>query len=455
MTLLGRTRSGLILSVLASLVACDSPPKFSRIPGFGDGNQADGGTSDGGAEGEDMPRYAAVLGDYTASWISLLDGTGQIVADGYIHSGARPSNLVTALSGDVALPTESGEPSVLVLIDRFQTDAITRIRLSDGSILGQLKTHTPPQQTASSTFSSNPQDYVYIDQHTAWVSRHEPNLDPSVPELERGTDLLRIDPSRMERTQDRIDLSSLNTSGTRKNPDTGEVETVEVFARPSRMVHRGGRLIVGLARLSFDFSTAGEGAVAVIDLATRKVESLTFEGLTNCPDVAPVPFSDEHVLVSCSGFWQGERGVSAGLVMLRVTELGVAIEHTFRVKDHPELPVLVQSPIPLGGSRVAAVAFGNLAGEGKPEPDIFGVLDLADASFSQVFAAQTAFVLGSGVFDAQNSLVLLPDASVDKNKRPTAGIRRFRVRSEQVLEALDTISTRGGTTMPVHAIYPL
>lgn len=433
--------------------ACDAPPRFEGSPGFGEDPQQDAGLEEDPA----FPKYAAVLGDFTATSISLLNASGENLAEGYLHSGARPANLVTALSGDVTLPTHSGERGILVVIDRFQTDAITRVRLSDGAILGQVKTHAAPKQGGQSTHSSNPQDYVWISEDSAWVSRLEPNLDPNVAEADRGTDLLKIDPSRMQRTTERIDLSGLNTIATRIHPETGLEEQVEVFARPSRMVRLGNRLVVGLARLSFDFSAVGAGAVAIVDLDSRAVTSVEFEGLENCADVNPVLDAEDRVLVSCTGFWQGARGASAGLVMLHVSDEGAQIEHIFRAKDHPSLPLAVQSPISVGGTRVLVVAVGLLDGTGRDpaEPDQFGLLDLSDMRFELLFKASSAFVLGSGVFDSRSRLVLLPDASVDRNKRPTAGIRRFRLKGDRSFEALPTTRAAGRTSMPVLSIYPL
>jgi hypothetical protein len=434
------------LSFCALAAACgDEPPKARRLQALDGASIA----------------YGAVSSDFTATAISILGPDGEVVADDYIDTGSAPSGLVTALSGDVALPTLSGEKGTLVILDRFKTDVITRIRLSTGELLGQVKTHTPPPEDSKHTYSSNPHDYVYIDANTAWISRHEPNLDPDVPAIDRGTDLLRINPSTMERTDERIDLSTFNGKVTRVNLDTMKEEEVDVYARPSSIVRVGNTLVVGLARLALDFSAEGTGAVAAVDLTTKKVVGLELEGLENCDILVPVPGAADRVIVSCTGSTLGDTRGTAGLVELSVANGKATVARSWKAADHASDPISVSNPISLGGSRVAAVAVGSSgfpASDGAPaveaSPDLLAIVDLDSGKQETLFEADGAYVLGSGVFDAKSALMLVPDASLDKDMRPSAGVHRFKAQGTAFSE-LPIVQVATSTGLPVRQIAPL
>src|ERR1700753_357244 len=111
----------LALTVLfaASLAACDAAPKAKGL-----------------ASTAQAASFAVVESDYTATAISLLDADGELLRDDFIDSASAMSGLVSALSGDVVLPTRSGQPGVLTLIDRLKTDVVTRIQLPEGKVLG-------------------------------------------------------------------------------------------------------------------------------------------------------------------------------------------------------------------------------------------------------------------------------------------------------------------------------
>ncbi len=442
-------------AILGLLTACDSPPEAMGRPALGDAGFMD---VDAGVDAEAPrmgPSYAVLSSDYTASSISILDHEGNVVADDYIHSGSTSAGLVTTLSGGVTLPSRSGEHGVLVILDRFMSDVITRIRLSDGAILGQVKAHTPPAEGAQGGYSSNPQDYVLIDEHTAWVSRYEPNLDPAPAPIDRGTDLLRIDPSTMQRTDERIDLSAFDTTGARVDPDTQQEEEVKIFARPSLMVRVGEQLVVGLSRLAFDFSAIAEGAVALVDLPTRSAQAIALPGLANCSDVSKIADRDDAVLVSCAGFWQDAEGEStAGLAILGVREGTATIEHIWRASEHPGAQIAVNYPVSLGGTRVGAIEVGDALAT-PSTPDAFVVVDLASGAQSELFRIQSAFTIGAGTYDPQRRLLLVPDASVDANGKPTAGIRRFSLDEGGALHELPLVSVAVSTTLPVREVRPL
>jgi hypothetical protein len=430
---------GLLWAPLGS--GCDDPDPRADRPGF-DATGKD-------AADPAAPRYGVIASDYTASAVSLLNAAGDVVADDYIDSAAEPAGLTTALSGDVVLPTRSGERGVLVLIDRFKTDVITRIDLASGDVLGQVRTETPAEADEAA-YSSNPQDYLR-NGDDAWVSRSEPNLDPAAPELEHGGDLLRIDPEAFERS-DRIDLASL---------DSRSEDGVTVYARPSRFVRLGDTLVVGLLRMSFDYTLAGDGAVALVDLRTRKVRSFALPGLQSCGDVVPVAGADDRVIVSCTGHFGGDVRGGSGLVLLSIAAGEAEIVAQWRGSDHDDAPLMVANPVSVGGHRVAAVAFGqravaasDLGPAQESTPDRYGLVDLEGGEQEALFEAEGSSVIGSGSYDAKGQRLLVPDASVDADMRPTSGVRRFQL-GEDSIEELDVVPVVADLALPVRQIAPL
>jgi hypothetical protein len=380
--------------------------------------------------------------DWTSTAISLLDAEGKVVADNYFNSGSTRAGLVTTLSGDVELPKQSGEPGVLVILDRFRTDVVTRIRVADGTILGQVKTHTPPEQNTTSSYSSNPHDYVYIDAQTAWVTREEPNLDRGAASVDLGNDLFRIDPTTMQRTSDRIDLGALDQT----------LNGEKLYARPSRMARVGRTLIVGVGRSSFDFSAVGDGAVALVDLDTRTVTGFALPELKNCTDVATVPNDADSVLVSCAGDWNRNYKDSAGLVLLGIANGRAQIEHAWHAKDDPEPVPFASSTVSLGGTLVG-VASNDFSGAG---PDAYAVLDLATGSKTIIKAISPgAGVFGTPAYSAALELLLLPDASTDRDEKPTGGVRRFKRNADGSFSELELVVVAASTDMPVRHVFPL
>ena len=68
----------------------------------------------------------------------------------------------------------------------------------------------------------NPQDYTHVSAHSAWVTRYNANPAAS-KDVDRGNDMLELDPTRGTRTGRRIDFSALDVMADRENPDTGKL----------------------------------------------------------------------------------------------------------------------------------------------------------------------------------------------------------------------------------------
>lgn len=433
------------LSALSALWgACDEPPPPKERPTFEDDAGADAGERVG-------PQFAAVSSDYMSSAVSLLGVDGTLLADDYLNSGSVEPGLVTFLSGDLELPTRSNDPGVLVLIDRFKTDVITRLRLSDGKILGQVKTHTPSEQESDSAYTSNPHDYIRIDDETAWVTRNQPNLDPNVPEIDRGNDLLRINPSKMERSDERIDFSQFNTKVKRINFMTKQEEEVDIYAKPSRMTRLGDTLVVGMMRNAFDFSANAAGMVALVNLTTRAVSGVALpDGFIGCTKVSPIPGDDERVLVTCGGDYLDVRG-TAGFAILRVKNGAATLEESWYAKEHTDLPALSDCVTSLGGTLLTAAAISYV-----PEEDsVFGVLDLATGEFRELLSIPGGpDTFGTPVYDAEGRLLIVPDASQDGDMRPTAGLHLLK-RDGDDFEEESVLPVADDTALPVRHVYPL
>ncbi|MDH5493558.1 MAG: hypothetical protein OEY14_16510, partial [Myxococcales bacterium] len=181
------------------------------------------------------PAFAVITSDYLSTAVALLDSDGERITEAWIDSGTTRPGLNTALSGDVDLPGAviAGE---LVLLDRLDTDLITRIDLTDGSTIAQWHV-SPPAILGEAAFAPNPQDLLRLPGGDLLISRFEPNEAPDAGALDRGDDLLRLD-GRSGAPIARIGLEPLRA----------RIDGVTVFARPARMLALDGGLLVGLAR---------------------------------------------------------------------------------------------------------------------------------------------------------------------------------------------------------------
>lgn len=384
-----------------------------------------------------LPAHAVVTSDYQSTAVALLDGDGALITEAWIDSGTTKPGIVAALTGDVTLPTQPW-PGELVLIDRFGVDVITRIEVPSGRVLGQV----PTRGEQRSGYRPNPQDVVRLGPTLALVSRHEPNLDPGAPEIDRGDDLVLVD---LEESQvvDRIGLEHLGIPS-----DGGPIR-----ARPSRMVRRGELVVVGLARLS-DAWESGPGAVAIVDPEARTATEVPLAGLRDCGLVRAVADDPTRALVLCAGqpFAEGTltaaseetRRVHAGLAILDVSDDGTAeVAHVFRAADHPSTPVPTSSLVSLGGTRALAIAMGD---ERDRRRDRAIVVDVATGA-AQIVLEAPAFAIGVGRFAPSEGTVLLPDS--------TAGIRRMQADTFEMSPETDPSPCRGLPSREVGAIISM
>jgi len=376
--------------------------------GCGDSNSspASGGTAALEALGE-MPRYAVLSSDFSSSSIAMLDEDFAILDESWLNSGTTYPGLVATLSGDVVLPNRQAGDGTFAVIDRFFTDVVTRFFVPSGNLNGQVRTHG---DVGDSGFSSNPQDFIFVSEDSAWAPRYESNLNLSAPPENQGNDLIEVNPADMSLTGARIDLSSLDTTVTAMTPD-GAVE-VDVFARPSRGVLVGSTIVVGLDRISANFDAAGSGMVALVDLEDESVAGVELPGLQSCGNTLPVPGAPSKVVVACVGFAvpfgdEPQVRASSGIALLDVGESGVTIELLWRVADHPMGAIAVNSVAVIDEQRVVGVATGDF----ETTLDELYLIDLVTGKQELIHDSAGSFVIGLSAYDPDSEMLYVPDTA--------------------------------------------
>lgn len=227
-----------------------------------------------------------VSSDYLSTSVSLLNADGTPCAQDVITSGSKRPGLLTALSGDVVLPSTPSARGVL-LLDRYPNGVLTQLGLSPVGVTAQAR--------LSPGFAGNPQDALELDGFLL-VSRLE-----SIPEGGDGSDLVLLDQTLS--VSARVDLSP--------HADPG------FDPMPTRLVEVGDYIWVGLTHMSRgDFAQTGPGRVLGLshDLQIRARVDVT--DLTNCGSVAA---SDHAIWALCAGHFRadlGQRRARGGLVRI-------------------------------------------------------------------------------------------------------------------------------------------
>ncbi|MEM8609199.1 MAG: hypothetical protein AAGF92_19005 [Myxococcota bacterium] len=389
------------------------------------------------------PRYAVVSSDYSETTIAVLDEDFGIIDESWINSGTTFAELVATLSGDVVLPNRQAGDGSFTVIDRYFTDVVSRFYVPSGNLSGQVRTHGEVAD-----YSSNPHDLIFVDETSAWATRYEPNLDPNAAPENGGTDLIEIDPTTMELTGRRIDLSTLNTTGIVAT-GSGPVE-VPVYARPSRGVRVGSILVVGLDGFSGAFDAVGPGMAAIVDLEDGSVEGLPLgEGLASCGNATPVPGAPTKVMVACGGFARpfGEEAqtrASAGVVRIVIDDEGARVERTWRATDDPDSAIAVQALVALDEERVAAVDFGDFA---AGIADALYLMNIETGEQHLLHESPSAFEIGFSAHDPDTERLYVPDAGAN-------AVIELTIREDGGTE-VGSISIAPGIGFPPRAVYRL
>ena len=151
-------------------------------------------TPAGTTGGADLPSrgacargLAVVSSDYQSSEIVLLTPEGEVVSSAFLSSASsRATGLAAPISGDISVATRPGTEEVVV-VDRFGTNVLTFVDTATAQVRAQLPVGTG--------FEANPQTYLEVDAHHAFVPRLGENHAPGQEPFDAGSDVLVIDPS--------------------------------------------------------------------------------------------------------------------------------------------------------------------------------------------------------------------------------------------------------------------
>lgn len=379
-----------------------------------------------------LPRLAVVQSDFVSTSVALLDGEGGVVHPHWVDSGMQAPGVVAALTGDVVLPSNpvAGQ---LTLLDRFGVDVVNGFELATGTVVGQWPTQLPRAQSTSG-FRANPHDVIPWGEGQLLVSRYEPNLDGSAPDLDRGNDVVWVDTIRGQVTA-RFDLSPWDESLAQ------EGQVTRVFARPDRLIAlegEGSGVLVGLGRLDASFFSAADGLLLWWDPDTGDTEALVLDGLANCGQIKAAPGDRSVVWVVCSGdtFVDSDgRRARSGVVRVEMDPMNVGgrlqLDGVWYARDYPDVLPPSHGLVPGSGTQAWVVAMGHGVNDVPDallqvdvEPD--GSLDVQAVNLNGDNAPVTAFVLGEGAYDPDMETLWLPDTEV--------GLRRFQSDGESLTE---------------------
>lgn len=403
-------------------------------------------------------RFAVVSSNYSgATSISLLGADGEVTSDDWVSSKTKNPDLRSPLSDDVVLPGHSSDSRYVTTIERT-LGVVTRFDVLDGAVVGQLRTDDSDQDDEAA-FHSNPQDVLYATSHSAWVSRWRQNPDENAEPRERGNDVIEFDPGSFERTDRRIDLSSLNEEIEEEQFDKegkslGMVKST-AFASPSAIVPVAGFAAVGITGITDSYSY-GPGKLAIVDIRQAKLlNTLDLPELANCGEVRSVPDDANSVIVGCIGAY-GDEGARAGLVKVSVDSSGKPkLVHAWHVAEHMGAANSNSNLAAVGGDVVVAVAAGKIdpSTMEPQETDRLFTVDLNSGEQTEIVQSQGAFALGVPAFEASGGVLLVPDAG--SMEAPKLGVLRFKVDAKHALKPDGFVEVAGNTGLSARQVLAL
>lgn len=255
-----------VIAIAAFLItACDSDPASPPLPP------------------RDQCVIAVVASDYSSTAISLLTSDGALCAPDIITSGSRPPGLLTALSGDVVLPSEPDPRGLLHVLDRYPNGVMTTVDPTTSEVVAQLAIGT----------LSDPHDIAFVDGPPSILLTRMEYTDPE--STADGSDLLRVPLDGSPNT--RFDLTTY--ADRPRLPGKPDYDPM-----PDRFARASGRLWVGLTHLTTDFLRAAPGRALALDPGSLAVtHTLDLSPLQNCGTVAS-PGPDAGLWVVCSGLFR-------------------------------------------------------------------------------------------------------------------------------------------------------
>jgi hypothetical protein len=227
----------------------------------------------------DCPRGLAVVSsDFVSSELALLDPEGVVKSAAFLSSAAGPAtNLSAPFSGDLSLAPAGSRPGELVVVDRFGTDVLTFVDTRTAAVRAQLPIGTG--------FEANPQDYLEVSDHVAFVPRLGENRSPGRERFDAGSDLLVVDPS-VPSIVDSIAMP--RRDGYRPNP---------VAVTPF-----GDDVLVTLQHARPDYSGMADSELVAVGVESQRLHyRLPLSGLKNCGRAELSP-SRQLLAVACESF---------------------------------------------------------------------------------------------------------------------------------------------------------
>lgn len=227
----------------------------------------------------DCPRGLAVVSsDFQSSEIALLAPSGSVKSAAFLSSASTAaSDLAAPLSGDIGVASARSRPGEVVVIDRFGTNVLTFVDTRTALVRAQLPIGTG--------FESNPQDYLELNEHQAFVPRIGENASPGRQRFDAGSDVLVVDPS--------VPAIVDSWPMPRKNG---------YLPNPVGVTRLGTDLLVTLRHARANYSDMAESelvALSTLDHGLRYRLPLT--GLKNCGRAELSPTGDV-LAVACSAF---------------------------------------------------------------------------------------------------------------------------------------------------------
>jgi hypothetical protein len=429
-----------LLAVAASSVACDVEPRTVDSKGTGILPQDDGGASDqdaavdsdggGGGQRETLARgYYLVESDYASINVSVWSPTGELLTSSLVSSSSEDPGLSAPFTSDVVPPSGQQTGSDVVLIDR-SGGVLTWVDLQTATVTRQLDVKTG--------FESDPHDYVFYDDNTAFVPRFAHNAASGAQKYDRGGDLLIVNPRTAELTGS-IDLSPAMQGDPRA-------------ASPDRAILAGGLIRVVL--LGWDgVSSYAPARLVSVDPVSREITNVLVLGeFRNCTTLTLSP-TGASMVVGCWGPWSSEDTLAqSGIVHVSVA-------------DEPRVLLSVPATA-LGNEQINSVAFTSPSTVvyttfGRSDfdtfellaPDSLRFLDLstAEADEDAVITLDAAFALGDVRCNTVAKRCVIADASTNGGT-----LRMLKIREERRLARCRTgTSTRHAAPLLGRLLRPV
>jgi hypothetical protein len=416
---------GLGLCALAGvLCGCnvDSPPETT---GGVDFDAGDGALVDSGTDAPDAPScergVAVVTSDYRSTNVAIAHLDGTTVSPSFISSGATKPGLSLALSGDVDIPRIPPRSGRVVLLDRYGTNVVTWMKLETAEVIAQLP--------VGQGFESNPQDYIEVDDHRAYVSRYATNPNPGKETFDEGGDLLIVDTIKPS-IEGRIAMPEDDPS---------------LAPCPSGLTQVGDTVVATLIRWAPDFSKIGEGRFVGVSPATNSVVwTVDVKGLYSCGRVAISP-SGAHLAIACSSRMADETGKNDPAT----SDIVIYDAHTSppteirRLGLGTKLDAGIQPDLAFGTENVIlAKTFGGNATAG----DTVFAVDVTNSTVTPLGDSPQAYALyGMHCAPGCGDICLLADS--ERNK-----LRRWKVSAAVVFDPLDDVVVDTVVGLPPRAL---